>query len=232
LVDKLQKDQNMVHLVEDAETLLDDKKAFGVLRSALWSQSNARPMERPVTWGAMGTDISFTFTGGIIVISNVNLAEASPEIRAIKTRIKVLTIDVTQEEIKALMKKICIGGHEFGDLYLDPAECMEVRQRVIDRLAETKRNLDIRLMVNGFKDFLQWRNGDSKLHWHDLLEGRLSERTTAPAYKSKAIKTAEKTRLALEINAMPISWAEKCKKAGMSSSAFQRALKRAGATPK
>ena len=37
LVDALKRAPTDIHVIEDAETLLDDKKSFGVLRSALWS---------------------------------------------------------------------------------------------------------------------------------------------------------------------------------------------------
>lgn len=99
LVDALERAPSDIHFIEDAETLLDDKKSFGVLRAALWSQSRKKPPEREITWTAFKTNIRFIFTGGIIVISNVNLAEEIPEIRAIKTRINVLRLDLTAEEL-------------------------------------------------------------------------------------------------------------------------------------
>src|SRR5262249_18311454 len=99
-----------VHYVEDAESLMDDKNALGVLRSALWSQSQEKPPIREVTWTVSRRMARFNFTGGLIVISNENLAESSPVIRAIKTRINVLRIDFSNEEILALMKEICRKG--------------------------------------------------------------------------------------------------------------------------
>lgn len=39
LVDSLERSPTDIHFLEDAETLMDDRKSFGVLRSALWSQS-------------------------------------------------------------------------------------------------------------------------------------------------------------------------------------------------
>lgn len=233
LIDALQRSPTSLHLIEDAETMMDDRKTPGVIRSACWSNTNpkARPMIRPITWGAHATGIRFDFTGGLIVISNANLATAIPEIRAMKSRIIILGMDVSAEQIKALMKKICLDGFTFGDDYIVPDECLEVRQRVIDRLSELKRNLDLRVMINGFKLYLQWKNGDSKLHWHDLLDGLMSERTVA--YKDRVSKQAEKHQLAMSIHAMSIPWAEKLKlwkdkmngAPGSSQAGFDRALK-------
>src|SRR5436309_1175898 len=115
LVEALESSPHDIHFLEDAETLFDDRKAFGVLRSALWSQDKSRPMKREITWTAFKTDIRFHFYGGIIIISNSNFAEAIPEIRAIKTRINVLRIDISNDEIFALMKKICSKGFKYGD---------------------------------------------------------------------------------------------------------------------
>ena len=134
LVDSLERSPTDIHFIEDAETLMEDKKTFGVLL-ALWSQSRKKPPEREITWTAFKTTIRFIFTGGIIIISNRNLADEIPEIRAIKTRINVLSIDVSSEEIRALMKKICLEGYIYGPDYMTPDECWEVATFVIDRLA-------------------------------------------------------------------------------------------------
>jgi len=227
LVDALERNPTSIHLIEDAETLLDDKKSFGVLRSALWSQSNKRPIERQVTWSAFKTEIRFTFTGGLIVISNVALADTIPELRAIKTRITVLNIDVSNAEILALMKQICAAGYQFGQDYLSPAECWEVCSFIVEKLTALKRNLDIRLLTNGFRDYLQFKSGDSQNHWKVLLEGRMSERV---AYKTRAEVKTEESRIAMEIYKMKITNPEKLKlwkeRTGLSHMAYYRALKR------
>jgi hypothetical protein len=227
LVDELQRAPGDVHFIEDAETLLDDRKSWGVLRSALWSQSKKKPMERPITWTAFNTKIDFTFFGGVIVISNQNLADTIPEVRAIKSRIMVLHLDFSGEEIKALMKQICLNGYEYGDLRLDADECLAVRQFVIDRLSELHRPLDLRIMMNGFRDYLQFKYGESPLHWHQLMLGRMSQRVL---YMDRRQTNAEKQRLALEIRAMGLSSKEQERLAkeqiGISPAAYYRALKR------
>jgi hypothetical protein len=208
LVDELMTAPAEIHLIEDAESLFLDNKAAGVLRSALYSQSRKKPPERYVTWTAFKTRIRFLFTGGIIVISNANLADDNPEIRAIKTRITVLRLDVTPEELLALQKKICLDGFRYGEDYLAPEECWEVGLYIQDRLTELRRPLDLRLLLNGFKDYLQHKNGDSgKLTWQDLMDGRFKEAVQQRVRRADRIK--EEVRIALEIDAMKISKAEK-----------------------
>ncbi|MEI7686562.1 MAG: hypothetical protein WCL32_16205 [Planctomycetota bacterium] len=227
LVDALNRAPTDIHLIEDAETLLDDKKSFGVLRSALWSQSRKRPMEREISWQAFNTDIRFVFTGGIIVISNANLAETIPEIRAIKTRINVLRLDLTSEELLAKMKQICLAGYEHGEDYLAPVECLQVRAYIVSELSRLNRPVDLRLLINGFRDFLQWKCGDSTKTWQELLQGRIMER---PTVERRVDKKAAESTIALEINAKKIpakdKVAEWIERTGLKERSFYRALTR------
>lgn len=48
-------------------------------------------------------------------------------------------------------------------------------------LESLHRNLDLRLLMNGFKDYLQYKTGNATNHWHLLLEGRLRERVVFKA---------------------------------------------------
>jgi hypothetical protein len=231
LVDALESQPTCIHMIEDAETMMADKNTPGVLRSACWSQSKKLPMEREITWTAFKTVIRFTFTGGLIVISNANLADNVPEIRAMETRINSLRMDVSAEEIKALMTKICFDGYRFGEYFMDVDQCLEVRDHIIKRLAELKRGLDLRVMMNGFKFYLQWQNGESTNHWHQLLEGFMAKRVMVGGYKDRRTTNAENTQIALAIDAMKLSWVEKVKmfkeKTGRAGAAsFDRARKR------
>jgi hypothetical protein len=206
LVDALQRAPTDIHLIEDAETLMDDRKTFGVLRSALWSQSRQKPPEREITWTAFKTEVRFIFTGGIIVVSNANLAADIPEIRAIKTRINVLQLDLSKEELLALMKHLCLQGYQYGEDYMSPNECLQVGEFIRERLEGLQRSLDLRLLMNGFKDFLQWKTKNSVNHWHDLLLGRIQER---PVVVRRAERVAKESKIANEINDMKIPYKKK-----------------------
>jgi hypothetical protein len=200
LVDTLNERPSDILVIEDAETLMDDPKAVSVLKSALWSQSTRKPPERIVTWKAYKTNIKVVFTGAIIVISNRDLGESQPEFRALKRRIAFLKLDVSNQELKAKMKMICQKGYEYGEDRLTPDECWEVAKFIISRLESLDRNLDLGLLILGFKDRLQWKAGDAKLHWHVLLEGRMKERVV---YRTPAEQWAEEARIAREIHKKP-----------------------------
>ena len=131
-------------------------------------------MPRLITWTANKENTRFIFKGGIIILSNRDLSSNVPEVAAGATRIITCKIDVKNEEILALSKKLCLNGDKYGEWYMTPAECMEVRQFVIDHLSALKARMDIRLVEKGFKLYIQHREGKSIKHWKDLLLGAMS----------------------------------------------------------
>ena len=209
LADALERAADDIHVCEDCESMFADKKTAGVLRSALHSQSTAKPPERLVTWNAFRSNIEFIFRGAVIIISNSNLTQQIPEIRAIKTRISVLQLDVTNAELLALMKKIASDGFPYGDDFMTPSKCWQVAAAIQDRLSELRRPLDLRLLSNSFRDYLQWKNDASgSLHWTDLLHGRINE-VVHPAANRRADRIAEEKRLAHALSNLKISRKER-----------------------
>jgi hypothetical protein len=208
LVDTLEKFPTSIHIIEDCESIFDDKKAWGVLRSALWSQSRKRPPEREVSWTAHRVDIRFLFTGGIILIANRSLDDL-PELRALKNRITTLQLVATFNEISALMRSVALEGFTFGQDYLTPKECLTVAEFVIDRMRSLARHLDMRIYINGVKDFLQHKTGHSDTEWQELIETRLNE-ITLLRERREDMKSRE-AAIALEISRMEIPQKEKLK---------------------
>jgi hypothetical protein len=181
LYNSLERLPSSVHVLEDMEPLLRDKGAQGVLRSALWAQrkeGKKGPLERLVTWTTFKMEHSFIFTGGIILIANRPLHDV-PELRAVKTRIPVLHLEVTAHELRALMRSVALKGYEHEGVPMTPGECMEVCNFIIDQSVALRRSLDMRLLIGGFADYLQYQEVDSGCHWHDLVAARIRERPTA-----------------------------------------------------
>jgi hypothetical protein len=227
LVDTLNKLPASVHVVEDCESIFDDRRAWGVLRSALWSQSRKRPMEREISWTAFAINIRFTFTGGIILIANKQL-EAIPELAALATRITVLQLVATFAEVAALMRSVALEGFTFGQDFVAPRECMEVAEYVIDRMRALDRPLDMRVYVNGVKDYLQCKTGHSDTDWKDLIETRL--RRTTILRERRADVMGREAIIALELSRMDITPAERIQlwkeRTGKSERAYWRRLRK------
>jgi hypothetical protein len=225
LVDTLEKFPTSIHVIEDCESIFDDKRAWGVIRSSLWSQSKKRPQERQITWRAFRTNIDFTFTGGIILIANKSL-EDLPELRALKTRITVLQLVATFGEIAALMRSVALEGFQYGMDFLTPQECMTVAEYVIERMRGLERSLDMRVYVNGVKDFLQYKTGHSSTDWKDLIDTRLKETTVLRERRADAM--AREAAVALEISQMLVPQKERERiwkeRTGKSRRAYYRRL--------
>jgi len=172
----LQEFPDCVHVIEDAETMLRDEATMGVLRSALWGQvGRDGKQERIVTWQTAKKSEEFAFAGGVVIISNCELAN-SPQVQAFKGRITSVHYQPTNAEVAAKMRAIARQGYAFESHILTSQECMEVVQEIINRSERIHRNLDLRLFINALHDRLQWENGAAETHWHDLLESRMQEK--------------------------------------------------------
>ena len=169
-----------VHVLEDCESIFADKNACGVLRSALWGQMNTQHgQDRFVSWRTHNEQLGFYFYGGIIFIGNRKL-DGVPELRAVVSRIPSLQQTASNDELAALMLSVAEEGFRVllckRDLkVMTPCECLEVAQFLISQIHSLSRNLDMRLLVNCFRDYLQYRDGETQTHWQDLITSELKQ---------------------------------------------------------
>jgi hypothetical protein len=170
LFDELKAHPDIIHVIEDAEQLTRNQVALGVLRSATWpgrGNRDNRP-RRLITWRTHRESQEVDFTGGIILISNRELGKL-PEMQALATRVTHIDLQVSDEEVAALMRSIALRGYGVGDTRLGPEECLEVAEYIISRSARLSRQLDVRALINGFADRLQAEDGDAGCKWQDLV---------------------------------------------------------------
>lgn len=207
LFDALRDFPDVVHVIEDCETMFNNERMFGILRSALWGQAGPDgKQERGVCWQTANGREEFLFTGGVIIIANCRLDDI-PQARALKTRLACLHYAPTNAEVAALMRHIAGKGHTFGPHRLTPEECREVADAIIDRSARLTRNLDLRLLVNTYQDVLQFKNGAAETHWRDLLDSRMAERVTPPVHPvgMRARRNAQEAEVAGRIAHLPVA---------------------------
>jgi hypothetical protein len=181
LFDTLALYPDCVHVIEDAEQMMRDSNAVGVLRSALWGQrrdGDRGPQERWITWLAYGAHMEVLFTGGLIIVSNRHLLDL-PELQALKTRVPCMHLQPTDGELRALMRHIASKGFEHEGRALGPDECKEVCEFVVTESLSLHRPLDVRLLIGGFCHYLQEDQGDSGVHWKDIVAARVRERPVA-----------------------------------------------------
>lgn len=179
LFNALETHPDAIHLLEDMEQLFRDTGARGVLRSALWSQQtrDGHPNERLVTWSTHRMEHSVVFTGGLIMTANRPFPEI-PELDAIKTRIAYTQLTMSDQEMIAMMRRLCLDGQSTKLGYVSPAECREVCDYIVEQCGGLNRRFDLRLYKNAIADYAQWRDIEAGCHWHDLVSARIKERPT------------------------------------------------------
>jgi hypothetical protein len=111
-----------------------------------------------------------------------------------------------------------------------PTHCLEVCEFLIAEILPLARNLDMRFLVNGFRDYIQYQDGETKTHWKDLIRSELKQQVTVP--ESRAERITRKQQIALEIAAIPnLSSAERMRRyeelTGEDGRGYYRYLKRA-----
>lgn len=162
-----------VHVLEDMEQLYADKKAVGFLRSATWGDANMQ--NRVITKTINKKRVTFEFTGGIIILSNLPLGEIA-SLRALATRLNPAEFNPTEGEKQALLWKIAEGG-KFG---LPPETCEEVCEYIVFCAKKKGKPLDLRLLDNSFGDRLMYDRGESRTHWKDLVISRIDAQIVEP----------------------------------------------------
>ncbi len=202
----LRDNPSAIHVIEDCESLFDDDRALGVLRSALFGQKDPQThlQVRRVTWTTARGKEEFVFEGGLILIGNKPLREG-PLVEALKQRLDPMEFLVTKEEIAAFMRQIAAkeGGYRHGDYILPKAACQEVCEEVIARSERIQRPLDLRILETAYNYAILWLLGASGTHWHDLLESRLKEVAIAAPARKREANEAWKLSLVNELKDLP-----------------------------
>lgn len=201
LVDEMQESPGAIHYIEDAEPIFADKHFPGLFRQSLDSQDKGPFPRRLITWVTMRTKskepIRFHFTGGLIVIANRILENVAADIDAVKSRCPCVVLDVSEQEIITKMKQLCLQGFVSGEDRLAPDECFEVMHFVVGKLTAKQRDLDLRLLMSGFKFMLLWKDGHAE-NWRTLLEGQMTEKVVAG--ERRAIRIGREIELAARIS--------------------------------
>jgi hypothetical protein len=114
---------------------------------------------------------------------------------AIRTRIGYVQFVVSDNEIIAVMRKLCLDGRTTQLGRVTPQECREVTDFIVDECRGTNRQLDLRLFVNSIADFAQWREFEAGCHWKDLVSTRVKDRPI----KIREAKGREERRMSKEM---------------------------------
>jgi hypothetical protein len=233
LFDLLAEQHDRVIVLDDVSAVFEQRIALQILLAALGNQPD-EPGTRIIKYRRQGRQETVRFTGGIICVSNLKLHPA-PLLQALKSRVHYLGIDPTDEEMAALMRDVASRGWSTREASLSPDECHEVADFLIQESTRLQCPLDIRLLVDkAFPDFLQHRNGDTEVHWKDLVVTTLEEQVIDLAHTretptSRAEQKAGEQQIVRDIIALhscrqeqKAAWKERT---GKSERAFERRLR-------
>ena len=96
---------------------------------------------------------------------------------------------------------------------MDPVDCLEVCEFIIEQARGLNRALNVRHLLNGFQDYLQFAECEARCDWHDLVATRLKERPLGLGeVRTLTERVSEKERelaLAAELDASGMSRSEK-----------------------
>jgi hypothetical protein len=116
LFELLYKNRDSFVVLDDLETLLDDKKSVGILKAALFSSTGVRE----ITWASTsrvlaerGLPERFVFNGKIIIISNDSHNSRSESFKAFKSRLYVHELKLSAQGRKILVRSILLKQNIF-----------------------------------------------------------------------------------------------------------------------
>ena len=156
-----------VVVLDDIATLFKDRAALQILMAAL----DGDPMKpRKVNYKSKDKDLEFHFSGGIVAISNLPLAN-DPLANAVSSRVVLLEHEPTDEELAAFMRKLAHDGYK--DLSVE--QCQEVVAFVVEETRTCDRRLDLRHLTKAYEDRRQWEDGLSETPWQELVRTWLEE---------------------------------------------------------
>lgn len=181
LFDLLGEQYDRVIVLDDVSEIFAQRIALQILLAALGNQPDETG-ERVVKYRRRNSEETIHFSGGIIMISNLEIA-SGPVLQALKSRVHYLCYQPTDQQIAAMMRNIAANGWPAGNPQLSPDECLEVAEFLIAESQRHNCQLDLRMLVDkAFPDFLQHRNGNAETHWKDLILTTLREHVTDLAH--------------------------------------------------
>jgi hypothetical protein len=175
-----EKTRNGLHLLEDMENIANDRAAQNVLRAALWAPPKK---DRVVTWtteghpneGTWRGPQQVTFTGGLIMTGNIPLADL-PVLRALGSRILLCTLDPTDEQLFAHMRRIAKKGWEHGHRTLPADRCLAVTDYIAQRCRETGLSPDLRLQWKACSQCAYAQTcPQARQEWKKLVDRQVAE---------------------------------------------------------
>ena len=111
------------------------------------------------------------FTGSVVITNNVRLANM-PVLRALQGRIRTYHFRPTTSELVAMLRHLAeTEDHPEVDL----EERREICEFIIAECEHSQQQLDLRLLKHAISDYTQWKRGEVKVHWRQLVVSSMQD---------------------------------------------------------
>jgi hypothetical protein len=210
LIDAMYSFPSSLHLVEDAETMFDDKNVYGVLRMSLHSQDHSLHPKRRITWktSVKTGSFDFWFDGALVIVGNRLLDDRLEEMKAVMTRCPCMNFDISNDELIAKMKELCDKGYgDIASARLTRDDCYSVLEFILDAIESdpalkrdgrgVEKKLNMRILISGFR-FLAFGRMEHGVDWKAMLLSQLKQQVGAKQ-RTRKDRLQEETAIAKEI---------------------------------
>lgn len=204
------------HLIvlDDIPSLVKQDAALPILMAALDGEPKS---PRTVTYKSRDRDEEISFSGSIVFISNLALAN-DPLANALRSRVVVLEHDPTDQELAAFVRMSARSGYKG----LTSEQCQEVVTYVLSVSRLFGRRLDLRDITKAYEDRRQWEHRHSETPWQELVRTTAQQLPREPLRSKKDDIECQRKSVAEAISRFPNDVVRQMEFSGLRKSTFYK----------
>jgi hypothetical protein len=187
-------------VLDDVASVFNNPIGLQILLAALGSSHDGSRV-RTVRYKTAREDESLRFTGGIILVSNLNLDGHHREIlAAIRDRVNMINYEPTDGQVEALIHRIA----DQGIRGVPPENCRMVANFLVEQCRQREIHPSVRLFLEkAIPDYALWESGRTETNWRDLVVSELEQQLVEIQHPQRDLRRAEQTeaerRIALDV---------------------------------
>jgi len=162
-----------IHVFEDCEKMYKTDVSSSILRAAC---AAPKGKARWVIYETATENLRVNFKGGIIIVSNENIAKGSGPLAAVASRFRPVKWDLSSEERMARMLDIADQGWSRGPYSLATKDCLEVAYFLIEEMrgGGARVPVDLRTFTeHALPAFAQCSKQKGGVDWRDMVRAKL-----------------------------------------------------------
>jgi hypothetical protein len=172
LLELIDENPQSVIVLDDVSSIFTQPRALQILLAALGTTHDGSRI-RTIRHKTANSDTVTYFEGGIIAISNLQLAgHSNAVLAALQDRVHVMSFEPSDEEVEAAIFEIA----ESSPRGVDANDATKVAVFLIGRCQKLGIRPSVRLFVDkALPDFRLWNSGNSESDWRDLINSSVRQ---------------------------------------------------------